>query len=225
MSTETLNLETITTDAFLEWQNLPARLGTYHGNWEAWHQAIAWERDRVARSEIPVNAEREKVAAWMIRNGFSTGHGDTTEDLLSELEEQTDELRHKLLLKRLSERESVAHKSFDREALIELACRAAWRRDYPVGGSCYKTYDSLPYHDHELYRKEVEPIVDAFADAGKPINAPYLHNRADGVDGHYCIARHNPKGFTEFYEAGKWVSATSLIFYLGKINQIEGQKP
>lgn len=52
--------------------------------------------------------------------------------------------------------------------------------------------------------------------------APYLHNRADGVDGHYCIARHNPKGFTEFYEAGKWVSATSLILHLGKSNESKG---
>lgn len=54
MSDSTLNQETITSDAFLEWQKLPSRLGTYHGNWEAWHQAIAWERDRLTRSEIPV---------------------------------------------------------------------------------------------------------------------------------------------------------------------------
>jgi hypothetical protein len=46
---------------------------------------------------------------------------------------------------------------------------------------------------------------------------PFLKNRADGVDGHYCIARKSPKGsYYEFYDAGKWVSATSLVFYLGK---------
>ena len=33
-------------------------------------------------------AEREKVAAWMMRQGYATGHGDTTEDLLRELEWQ-----------------------------------------------------------------------------------------------------------------------------------------
>ena len=33
-------------------------------------------------------AEREKVAAWMIQRGYATGHGDTTEDLLKELDWQ-----------------------------------------------------------------------------------------------------------------------------------------
>jgi hypothetical protein len=33
-------------------------------------------------------AEREKVAAWMIHRGYATGHGDTTEDLLKELDWQ-----------------------------------------------------------------------------------------------------------------------------------------
>ena len=36
-------------------------------------------------------AEREKVAAWMIERGYATGHGDTTEDLLRELEWQIEE--------------------------------------------------------------------------------------------------------------------------------------
>jgi hypothetical protein len=35
-----------------------------------------------------VAAEREKLARWMIRHGYATGHGDTTEDLLSELDWQ-----------------------------------------------------------------------------------------------------------------------------------------
>lgn len=30
--------------------------------------------------------EREKVAAWMIDGGYATGHGDTVEDLLREME-------------------------------------------------------------------------------------------------------------------------------------------
>lgn len=34
--------------------------------------------------------EREKVAEWMIANGWATGHGDTTEDLLHELKWQID---------------------------------------------------------------------------------------------------------------------------------------
>jgi len=34
---------------------------------------------------------REKVATWMIQRGYATGHGDTIEDLLKELEWQIRE--------------------------------------------------------------------------------------------------------------------------------------
>jgi hypothetical protein len=36
-------------------------------------------------------AERNKLAAWMIAKGYATGHGDTTDDLLGELEWQIAE--------------------------------------------------------------------------------------------------------------------------------------
>ena len=36
-------------------------------------------------------AEREKVAAWMMSQGYATGHGDTIKDLLKELEWQIAE--------------------------------------------------------------------------------------------------------------------------------------
>ena len=36
-------------------------------------------------------AEREKVAAWMMQRSYATGHGDTIEDLLKELEWQVAE--------------------------------------------------------------------------------------------------------------------------------------
>ena len=36
-------------------------------------------------------AERNKVAQWMMAQGYATGHGDTTEDLLQELEWQIAE--------------------------------------------------------------------------------------------------------------------------------------
>ena len=36
-------------------------------------------------------AERNKLAAWMIKHSFATGHGDTVEDLLKELEWQIEE--------------------------------------------------------------------------------------------------------------------------------------
>jgi hypothetical protein len=36
-------------------------------------------------------AERNKLAQWMMAQGYTTGHGDTTEDLLQELEWQIAE--------------------------------------------------------------------------------------------------------------------------------------
>ena len=38
-----------------------------------------------------VAAEREKLAAWMMRQGYATGHGDSIEKLLEELEWQIEE--------------------------------------------------------------------------------------------------------------------------------------
>jgi hypothetical protein len=40
-------------------------------------------------------AEREKVAAWMVAHLYATGHGDTTEDMLRELEWQIAERERK----------------------------------------------------------------------------------------------------------------------------------
>jgi len=40
---------------------------------------------------LVADAEREKLAAWMMRQGYATGHGDTVEDLLKELEWQIEE--------------------------------------------------------------------------------------------------------------------------------------
>ncbi|MDE2471081.1 MAG: hypothetical protein KGL35_20635 [Bradyrhizobium sp.] len=37
------------------------------------------------------NASSEQVARWMISNGYATGHGETIEDMLAELEAQAKE--------------------------------------------------------------------------------------------------------------------------------------
>ena len=37
--------------------------------------------------------DKEKLAQWMIQQGYATGHGDTVEDLLKELEWQIKELK------------------------------------------------------------------------------------------------------------------------------------
>lgn len=45
-----------------------------------------------------IETEREKVAAWMIERGYATGHGDTIEDLLKELEWQVKEREQEAIL-------------------------------------------------------------------------------------------------------------------------------
>lgn len=39
-------------------------------------------------AELVANYQRERVASWMMDAGYATGHGDTIEDLLAELESQ-----------------------------------------------------------------------------------------------------------------------------------------
>lgn len=53
--------------------------------------------------------DKEKVAQWMIRQGYATGHGDTVEDLLKELEWQIAENWTNALVKGVEgEREACA---------------------------------------------------------------------------------------------------------------------
>ena len=40
---------------------------------------------------VAMIVNREKVAKWMISRGYATGHGDTIEDLLRELDWQIEE--------------------------------------------------------------------------------------------------------------------------------------
>jgi hypothetical protein len=54
----------------------------------ATHERIAYEQGR--------DKSREIVAAWMIKHGFATGHGDTLTDLLEELSWQVAEIRAKI---------------------------------------------------------------------------------------------------------------------------------
>ncbi len=53
-----------------------------------WHPTMQ-KAERFAA--LVAAAEREKVAAWMVERSYATGHGDTTEDLLKELEWQIRE--------------------------------------------------------------------------------------------------------------------------------------
>ena len=63
---------------------------------DAHHRAIFYEQelnilipaDRITGLEAEVARQREALAAWMIKNSYATGHGDTLDDLLSELDWQ-----------------------------------------------------------------------------------------------------------------------------------------
>lgn len=56
-----------------------------------------------------VAAEREKVAQWMIQRSYATGHGDTLEDLLQELDWQIAENWTRAMVKGVeTEREECA---------------------------------------------------------------------------------------------------------------------
>jgi len=48
-------------------------------------------------------AERNKLAAWMMAQGYATGHGDTMEGLLEELEREVGFKRAELWIKRINE--------------------------------------------------------------------------------------------------------------------------
>jgi len=55
--------------------------------------------------------EREKVAKWMVERGYATGHGDSTEDLLAEIDWQAAE----------REREGCAKIAFNAKTYLEAA--------------------------------------------------------------------------------------------------------
>ena len=44
-----------------------------------------------AFADLVAAHEREKVAKWMVERGYATGHGDTVEDLLTEIDWQAAE--------------------------------------------------------------------------------------------------------------------------------------
>jgi hypothetical protein len=65
------------------------------------HPGVVQQLERFAALAQAV--ERNKLAAWMIAKGYATGHGDTTEDLLEELEREIGFDKAELWIKRISE--------------------------------------------------------------------------------------------------------------------------
>ena len=69
-------------------------------------------------------AEREKVARWIIHKGYATGHGDTIDDLLKELEWQVAEREREACATVCDARVIGDHNREDQEA---KRCAAAIR--------------------------------------------------------------------------------------------------
>ena len=60
-------------------------------------------------ADLVAAAEREKVAHWMLERSYATGHGDTTEDLLKELDWQIAENWNRAMINGVeTEREECA---------------------------------------------------------------------------------------------------------------------
>lgn len=97
---------------------------------------IAWvERDLAPIFErfadLVADDERNKLAAWMIERGYATGHGDTTEGLLQELEWQIAENwtnalvkgiegERKFVLDFLQKQADIASDDIDRQWALEM---------------------------------------------------------------------------------------------------------
>jgi hypothetical protein len=88
----------------------------------SWSEAAGEALERLVA--LAQAAERNKLAAWMIAQGYATGHGETMEGLLEELEREIGFKRAELWLKRINEAVLA-----EREAMLHLALLhgAPWR--------------------------------------------------------------------------------------------------
>jgi hypothetical protein len=76
------------------------------------------QADNILRfATLVAAAEREKVARWMMERGYSTGHGDTTEDLLQELDWQIAENWNRALINGITTEREACAKVCDDEGL------------------------------------------------------------------------------------------------------------
>ena len=118
----------------------PARWGISEIT-DFYQRAVAAERQRIIAANAPeierINAYikeleealvigREKVATWMTRQGYATGHGDSIEDLLREAEWQIREREREACAKVCEERQEVFQKYYTKglAAMCAEAIRA-----------------------------------------------------------------------------------------------------
>ena len=97
------------------------RMAREAGLWPAVTDTFPNELERFAA--LVAAAEREKVAKWMIQRSYATGHGDTIEDLLAELDWQIAENWNRAMIKGIeTEREATIEdaRTIGGEAGVEM---------------------------------------------------------------------------------------------------------
>lgn len=95
----------------------------------AWDGGVDWVWGEVERfANLVAAAEREKVARWQIGSGYTTGHGETIEDLLVELEWQVRESEREACAKVCDELVIHAKANGDNDAMFAaVSCATAIR--------------------------------------------------------------------------------------------------
>lgn len=101
---------------------------------DKWVEPARWGVTEVERfAALVAAAERNILAAWMIQRSYATGHGDTIEDLLKELEWQIAENWTNALVKGVEgEREACA------KVCDELAARDKLSNYYAVAAKAIR---------------------------------------------------------------------------------------
>jgi hypothetical protein len=75
----------------------------FQRTWES-GEGGSWQEFRDERfAALVAAAERNKLAAWMMAQGYATGHGDTIEGLLEELDREIGFKRAELWIKRIND--------------------------------------------------------------------------------------------------------------------------
>jgi hypothetical protein len=73
------------------------------GDSEGFNSVKVMCSDVLALIETEIATEREKVAQWMMDKGYATGHGDSIEDLVKEIEWQVAERERTAVIETIDE--------------------------------------------------------------------------------------------------------------------------
>jgi hypothetical protein len=95
-----------------------------------------------------IETEREKVAAWMTQQGYATGHGDTIEDLLKELEWQIRESEREACAKVCEERQEIFKKYYTKNLAAMCAEAIRARSKCEIGDAGTKIPEDVSCKTH-----------------------------------------------------------------------------